>query len=363
MSQHSPASIFAPDEPVSNRPVSTGWKKWIEAYIDGCDNPDFKAYVGGKPAADERYIWLVRHLCEIGRMQHARVLDIGCGFGWDAVAIALEADATVLANDIRPEMTSVVEERVKEIRRQGAPVKVETLTGDVCTIALPDNSFDAIVCQEAIEHIHDLDALFRTCFRLLKPGGRAVFTNDNNVFNRSQFAQDQKMWKKRDADWAFIEELKRKRPIENRDIKPYAVMRQEIVLAANPSLEDEEVNRIVDATAGLTAKEIVPLAASYVRGQTLPKPPYASWCRNPITGEYCERQLNPFELAANLAAHGLVTQVRHGFSKRPLSWLNAVHLRWMDILLFNLRAYFIVLGVKPERNPAETAVTRDPSRR
>jgi hypothetical protein len=191
-----------------------------------------------------------------------------------------------------------------------------------------------------------------------------IFTNDNNVFNRSQFAEDRKMWKKRDADWGFIEDLKRKRPIENRDIEPYAAMRREIVLAANSSLGEEDVSRIVDATAGLTAREITPLAASYLRGQSLPEPPYASWCRNPITGEYCERQLNPFELAENLAAHGLVTQVRHGFRKLPLSWLNAIHLRWVDILLFNLRAYFIILGVKPERHPAagSALLTRDPTR-
>lgn len=331
--------------PVSNRPA---WTKWIQAYIDVCDNPDFNDYVGPKSAPDERYIWLVRHLCKIRRMQHARVLDVGCGFGWDAVAIALEADATVVANDIRPEMTSVVEDRVKRIRRLGAPVKVETLTGDTCTIALPDNSFDAIVCQQAIEHIHDLDAFFRNCFRWLKPGGRAIFTNDNNVFNTSAFQWAEKMWQKRDADWAYIEELKRQRPIENRDIKPYAAMRREIVLGANSSLGEEEVSRIVDATAGLTAREIIPLAASYVRGRSLPKPPYASRCRNPITGEYCERQLNPFELSETLAAHGLVTQVRHGFRKWPLRWLNAIQLRWMNILLFNLKAYFIILAVKPK---------------
>ena len=95
-------------------------------------------------------------------MQNGRVLDIGCGFGWDAVAISLQANATVVANDIRPEMTSVVEKRVADLNRRGANLKIETSTADICgDHGLPDGSFNAVICQQAIEHIHDLDALFR----------------------------------------------------------------------------------------------------------------------------------------------------------------------------------------------------------
>lgn len=82
-------------------------------------------------------------------MDRARVLDIGCGFDWEAVAISLAANATVVANDIRTEMTSVVKDGVEEIKKEGAPVKIETLTGDICAIDLPSNSFDAVICQQA----------------------------------------------------------------------------------------------------------------------------------------------------------------------------------------------------------------------
>lgn len=329
---------------------------WVQEYIDGCNNPDFKAYAAKISATDERYVWITRHLVELGRMQNGRVLDIGCGFGWDAVAISLEANATVVANDVRPEMTSVVKKRVEEINKRGAGVKVEILTGDICNIGLSDSSFDAIVCQETIEHVHDLDALFEVCFRVLKPAGRAIFTNDNNALNRAEFLKEQRMWKRRDADWEFIEELKKERPIENRDIQPYSVMRRDIVLGANPSLSESDVKKIVEATAGLTAKEIAPLALSYTQGLELPTPPYSSWCRNPVTGEYCERQLNPFELAESLAAHGFIAEVRHGFRRWPLSWLNSIHIRWLNTMLFNYRSYFIIVAVKPNYDNASSAV-------
>jgi SAM-dependent methyltransferase len=322
------------------------WTDWVQEYIDGCDNPDFQAYGGEKSAFDVRFQWAIKHLIELGQMENGRVLDIGCGFGWNAVAISLLGKATVVANDIRPEMTSVVAERVDAIRKKGAGVKVETLTGDICNIDLPENSFDAIVCQQTIEHVHDLEALFEVCFRLLKPGKKAVFTNDNNVWNRTQFLKTEAMWKRRDSDWGFIEQLKRKRPIENRDIQPYGVMRRDIILRANPNLEEPDVTKIADATAGLTAKEIEPLARSYAPGKSLPTPPHSSWCRNPVTGEYCERQLDPFEIAGRLAAHGFVAKVRHGFRRWPLSWLNKIQARWLNILLFNYRSFFIIVGKK-----------------
>jgi SAM-dependent methyltransferase len=327
------------------------WTSWVQEYIEGSDNADFKAYLGNKSAFDERYVWMTRHLVELGRMQNGRVLDIGCGFGWDAVAISLQANATVVANDIRPEMTSVVESRVEDLKKRGANVKVETSTGDICgNIGLPEGSFDAIICQQAIEHIHDLEALYRACFRLLKPGGRVILTNDDNVLNRAKFLEAQEMWKRRDTDWEFIEALKKERPIENRDIQPYAVMRRDIVLRANPGLAEGDVTKIVDATAGLTSKEIEPLARSYSSGQKLPTPPHSSWCRNPVTGEYCERHLNPFELAEDLAAQGFVAEVRHGFRKWPLNWLNRTHIRWLDTMLFNFRPFFMIVGVKPKHD-------------
>ena len=237
----------------------------------------------------------------------------------------------------------MVDTRIAALKKRGARVNLETVTGDICNTTLSESSFDAIVCQQAIEHIHDLDALFATSFRLLKPGGRALFTNDDNVFNRAKFRERQKMWQRRDGDWSFINQLKNERPIENRDIEPYAVMRQKIVVQVIPGLSNSDVERSLNDRR-VDSSEIAPLARSYRPGQKLPTPPDFSWCRNPVTGEYCERHLNPFELAEGLAAHGFKADVRHGFRKRPLSWLNGVHFASVNAMLFNYRAYFIILG-------------------
>jgi len=323
-------------------------KHWVREYIRGCDHPDFKAYAANRAeSTDGRFEWLTEHIIQLGRMENSRILDIGSGFGWDAVAISILARGTVVANDIRPLMTSLIDERVAAIRKQGAPVSVEVLTGDICSLGLPNASFDAIVCNQTIEHVHDLEEMFRVSYRVLKPGGRMVITNDNNARNRKQFAEIQELWRKRDTDWDFVEELKRQRPVENREIKPYADMRNEIVRTANTRLSDGDVSAIVQATAGLMQAEIVQIATTFTPASLLPHPPELSWCRNPVTGEYCERQLDPLAVVESMRSCGFLADFRHGFRRWPLSALNGIHFQPLNSWLFQLRPFFIVVGSRP----------------
>jgi ubiquinone/menaquinone biosynthesis C-methylase UbiE len=323
-------------------------ERWLREYILGSDHPDFRSYAG--TMADElsgRFLWLMHEIICLGRIRDSRVLDIGCGFGWNAVAISILAGSSVYANDIRPWITAIVAERVAAIRGAGAPVSVQVLIGDVCSIELPESSLDAIVCNQTIEHVHNLELMLRVCWRLLKPGGRIVITNDNNALNSRHLAEIRQMWRRRDRDWEMIEELKQKFPEDNLESRPYAVMREEIVRQANPGLVDGDVARIVEATAGLTQPEIVGVASRYGPGAELPTPPPLSWCRNPITGEYCEKQLDPFAVAELMQASGFAAQVRHGFRRFPLSALNRVGIRPINHLLFQLRPFFILVGIKP----------------
>ena len=323
-------------------------RKWVREYVTGCEHPDFRAYAGDLANSSmPRFLWFMEYLVRRGKMRHGRILDIGCGFGWQAVAISMLASGTVVANDIRPLMTAIVSERVGAIRRKGAPVSVDVLTGDICTEKLPEASFDAIVCNQTIEHVHDLAMMLRACFQTLRPGGSIVITNDNNALNRRHFTKIQHMWKRRDSDWDFIKELKEKRSEENREIQPYAVMREQIVRRMNPGLSDHEVQAIVEATAGLVKPDIESVARNYNPIKSLPTPPKLSWCRNPLTGEYCERQFDPFAVADMMRSLGLLAHVRHGFRKWPLSWFDGITIRPINRWLFERRRLFIIVGLKP----------------
>ena len=96
----------------------------------------------------------------------------------------------------------------------------------------------------------------------------------------------------------------------------------------------------------MSSDEIKRVFMSDEGDMTLPSPPPLSWCRNPMTGEYCERLLNPYEIAGMLEAQGFRASVRHGFRRFPLSLLNGTDIRPLSRFLFNLRPYFIIVGTK-----------------
>jgi SAM-dependent methyltransferase len=50
------------------------------------------------------------------------------------------------------------------------------LVSDITAIPAPDNSFDAILCTETIEHVPDAVAALKEFSRLLRPGGELILT-------------------------------------------------------------------------------------------------------------------------------------------------------------------------------------------
>ena len=47
---------------------------------------------------------------------------------------------------------------------------------DIRALDLEDQSFDYIICNHVLEHVHEDRAAMDECFRVLKPGGRALFS-------------------------------------------------------------------------------------------------------------------------------------------------------------------------------------------
>src|SRR3954452_13324161 len=73
----------------------------VREYIEGADNPDVLAYGGEFLRHYGRGRWMIEYMMRLGNMRNARVLDVGCGFGWQALLIALLGGNDVAANDIR----------------------------------------------------------------------------------------------------------------------------------------------------------------------------------------------------------------------------------------------------------------------
>jgi SAM-dependent methyltransferase len=322
----------------------------LNDYVLGSDHADLQVY--RRDVADPGYldVWLWRtgHFCDLGQFHGKRILEVGCGFGWDAVGIALIGNNEVVASDILPSMIDGMSQCLESMKAKGQPLPVTPLLGDICNLDLPDSSFDGIFSTEAIEHVHDLREMFDNCYRLLKPGGTAVIVNDSNRYNEAARQHSWDGWTERDESWEHVEWLKSEvRPVEHAEAKPYGVMREEIIRAAAPDLSDAAVGTLRFATAGMIRPDIEAAVERFRRDASLPVRDEFGWCRNPETGEYSERLLDPFELREMLDQCGFDVRLRHLFRRMPLSLLNGVSLRPLNKLLFALRPMFVLVGRKP----------------
>lgn len=319
-------------------------------YVHGSEHPDLQIYRRGlfDGGFHDVWHWRTEHFCDLGGFHGKRVLEVGCGFGWDAVGLAMIGKNDVVASDILPSMIDGMTQCLESMKANGEPLPVTPLQGDICKLDLPAASFDGIFSTEAIEHVHDLGEMFDTCWRLLRPGGTAVLVNDSNRYNPEARAHSWDSWQERDDSWEHVEWLKNEvRPVEHADARPYGVMREEHIRAVAPELSDEDVAALRAATAGMVYKEIDDAVAAFRRDGSLPVRDEFGWSRNPETGEYSERLLDPFQLADMLKARGFKVQLRHLFRKFPFRLLNANGIRPLQKRLFNSRGNFVLVARKP----------------
>jgi SAM-dependent methyltransferase len=244
-------------------------------------------------------------------------------------------------------MIDGMKECIESMRKKPfADFDLTAICVDICNFDFEPHFFDAIFSNEAIEHVHDMEKMIERCTILLKPGGNLILVNDANMLNRKIRNQVLNIWQQRETSWEWANYLRKIRPVEHRDARPFALMREEIVKAISPNLEPVAVQAVVDATAGLLKPEIERIAKGYRPGVTLRRVPEYDWCRNPLTGEYAERLFDPFALAKKLRSAGFKTQVRHMFRRFPLSLANRMQFQPLDHLLFNVRPEFLIYAYR-----------------
>src|ERR1035438_8295323 len=111
-------------------------------------------------------------------LRDAQVLDLACGQGLAARAIAHAGAASVTGVDLAPEM-------IEAARRYEAaqPLGIRYLIDDAQTLAtLADRSFDVVTCQLGLMDIPDLAAALTSAARVLRPGGSLVFVIGHPCF-------------------------------------------------------------------------------------------------------------------------------------------------------------------------------------
>jgi 2-polyprenyl-3-methyl-5-hydroxy-6-metoxy-1,4-benzoquinol methylase len=112
-----------------------------------------------------RYTWAA------GFCSGRRVLDAGCGTGYGSELIHLAGASEVVAIDRS--------ETALDLARATVSEGVTCQVGDVADLPFPDDSFDAVVCFEVIEHVDDPDRVLDEFARALRADGLLIISSPN----------------------------------------------------------------------------------------------------------------------------------------------------------------------------------------
>lgn len=101
-----------------------------------------------------------------------RVLDVGCGAGFDALIASIKVGSTgrVIGVDMTPEM---VEKAHLNAALLGA-INTEFREGLAEDLPIESQSMDVVISNGVINLCLDKEAVYRELYRVLKPGGRLM---------------------------------------------------------------------------------------------------------------------------------------------------------------------------------------------
>ena len=113
------------------------------------------------------------HALELGPGNTA--LEVACGSGGVTCRMAIETQATCVGVDINAEGVSAARRRASA---QGLESRVSFHVADAGKpLPFAEESFDAVFCNDSINHFPGRPAVLRDWYRVLRPGGRLLFTD------------------------------------------------------------------------------------------------------------------------------------------------------------------------------------------
>lgn len=158
-----------PAERFDLQSIRREWDIASEAYADAQDRgADYYRFNYFGPAMAEA----------CGNVNGLKVLDIGCGTGYFSRLMAKNGASSVTGVDLSPnQLTHARDYEDKE--RLG----INYIEGDAASVTenLPEASFDLVTACVSLVDMPDPARVIRAAHRVLKHGGRLVFTNTHPV--------------------------------------------------------------------------------------------------------------------------------------------------------------------------------------
>jgi ubiquinone/menaquinone biosynthesis C-methylase UbiE len=133
-----------------------------EAHAGWLDEP-----TGGRPSR----AFLAEVPARYGVGPGRTLLDLGCGKGREACALAKQLGCHVIGVDALPGTLHLARDRISS---EGLEGQVSLVCGSVEALPLPDGSVDFVWCRDTLNHTADLARTLAECARVLRPAGRMM---------------------------------------------------------------------------------------------------------------------------------------------------------------------------------------------
>ncbi len=130
------------------------------------------------------------------------VLEVASGWGATARYLARDRGARVLATNLEQAHTA----RARMVSDMaGLRSRIDTENADFHTLPFADETFDVWWCQEATVHATCKPQVFTEAYRVLRPGGRMIFSDQTTFRTRCEPAELAKIAERHGSEDLFDE--------------------------------------------------------------------------------------------------------------------------------------------------------------
>ncbi|MBN2007051.1 MAG: class I SAM-dependent methyltransferase [Anaerolineae bacterium] len=131
----------------------------------------FNEFMGSNRFRQREYRELAQRAAAMGIPDGGKVLDVGTGTGFVAIALARalrERGVQVVGLDLSPAMLSLAAENAQRAGLDGA---ITWREGNAYAMPFADGEFDAVISNDSLHHWENPVAIFNEIARVVKPDG------------------------------------------------------------------------------------------------------------------------------------------------------------------------------------------------
>ena len=159
--------------------------EWYDSQYEGFADEVYaaiRAEAFGEEIGQNSWLSADEHRTFFARLQldaSSEVLEVACGSGGPALFMVRETGCRVTGVDLHEDGVATAK---KAAAAQGVEGRARFMRADARErLPFDDAGFDALLCIDSVNHLYERERVLRDWHRVLRPGGRLLFTDPITV--------------------------------------------------------------------------------------------------------------------------------------------------------------------------------------